>query len=862
MFDNKNTYLKLIVLILCFSSCKSPFNYVSKQIDSNWQFKSVEDTLWLKANVPGSVHTDLIANGIIEDPFYRLNEKKQQWIDKKDWVYATNFNIKDRVLKKDNIELEFKGLDTYANIYINDSLILITENMFRGYNLKVKPLLKSGSNSLKIVLNSPIRLGLDKRDALGYKLPNAVNDQSENGGLGEKQVAVFSRKAGYHFGWDWGPRLVSSGIWQDIELNAWNKAAFSDVYVKQTEISNNRAHLIAILEIEATHDFKALINIKIDSVNSVKHKLDLKKGSNKIEIPIKIENPEFWWTNGLGNQKLYQFTFELKKGAKILALNSKNIGLKTLELVQEKDSVGESFYFKLNGFPVFMKGANYIPQDVFLNRVTIADYEQIVKDMVDANFNMIRVWGGGIYEKEIFYDLCDKNGILVWQDFMFSCAMYPGDEAFLENVKQEAVYNIKRLRNHTSLALWCGNNENLVGWKNWGWINDLYNNQGPEIVAKVWKAYTDVFHEILPDIVKELDADTFYWASSPMSKLGEDATLTSGDYHYWRVWGQKEAFSTFNEYIPRFMSEYGFQSFPEFESVKKYTIESDWDIYSEVMQSHQRSIIGNINIEYYMDSMYRKPKDFQSFLYVSQLLQAKGMQTAIEAHRRNMPYCMGSLYWQINDCWPVASWSTIDYFGNWKASHFKVKEFYKAIKSMFYVSKNQLELHIVSDELADRKANLKLKLLNFNGELLNSFEKEIDIKLNSSTVYFSTEWDKIIPKNKRSNALIVSELIGENNEVIDENIYLFETEKLLELTKPTFKYSISKEEEGRFIIELSSNVFAKDVRISTSVHGKFSNNYFNMLPFKKYRIYFDLEGNKYENNILETIEIMSLFDSY
>jgi beta-mannosidase len=396
-----------------------------------------------------------------------------------------------------------------------------------------------GDNTLRIVFDSPIKIGLEKRENLGYRLSNAVNDQSENGGLGKKQVAVLSRKAGYHFGWDWGPRLVSSGIWQDIELNAWNHAAIRDIQVYQPKVTNELAQLRAEFEIEATHEFTASLNIKIDSVLSVQQEIDLKKGVNKIAFPLEIINPELWWTNGLGNPKLYKFDFELNLDAKLLASHSKKIGVKTLKVVQQKDSIGESFYFKLNGHPVFMKGANYIPQDVFLNRVKTQDYEHIIKNMVDANYNMIRVWGGGIYEKDIFYDLCDQYGILVWQDFMFACAMYPGDKAFLENVKKEAEYNVKRLRNHTSIALWCGNNENFIGWKTWGWVYEIQILQGKKIVKKVWKAYEDVFHDILPKTIKKLDPDTFYWSSSPTAAQGKKSTLTSGDYHLLGSLGAK-----------------------------------------------------------------------------------------------------------------------------------------------------------------------------------------------------------------------------------------------------------------------------------------------------------------------------------
>ncbi|WP_052415528.1 beta-mannosidase [Algibacter lectus] len=816
----------------------------------------------LKAEVPGSIHTDLIQNGIIEDPFYRLNEKDQQWIDKNDWEYKTVFNIDDAILDKERIELNFKGLDTYANVFLNDSLVATTNNMFVGNKLNCKSILKLGENKLKIVFDSPIKTGLKKREALGYQLPNAVNDQSENGGLGKKQVAVFNRKAGYHFGWDWGPRLVTSGIWQDVELHAWDNAIIRDAYIKQDKISKNIALLNAELDIHATHQFKAFLNVKIDSVLFVQKEIELQKGDNKISMPIEIENPKLWWTNGLGKQKLYQVDIELGERGKILATNSNKIGLKTLQVVQEKDSVGESFYFKLNGHSVFMKGANYIPQDVFLNRVTVEDYETVVKNMVEANYNMIRVWGGGVYEKDVFYNLCDKYGILVWQDFMFACAMYPGDEAFLENVKEEAEYQVKRLRNHTSIALWCGNNENLIAWKNWGWINEILNTQGPDVVDIVWKGYQDVFHNILPNVVKDLDNDTFYWASSPTSARGEDSNLSSGDYHYWGVWGQQEPFSTFNEYIPRFMSEYGFQSFPEFESVKKYTIEDDWDIYSDVMKSHQRSNIGNKNIERYMKYWYRAPKDFESFLYVSQLLQAKGMKIAIEAHRRNMPYCMGSLYWQINDCWPVASWSTIDYYGNWKASHYQVKELYKPIKSMFFENDKALELHIVSDELKNKKAYLNLEVVNFNGDVLNTFKSDINIESNASSVYFSTDIKDLINGHKKESTFVVARLLGEDNIVFDESLFFFKPSRKLKLTEPNINYKILNQEENRIVLEICTDVLVKDVRLKTPAKGRFSNNYFDMVPNKNYTVYFNLEVPISSGEFKNSLSIVSLYNSY
>lgn len=855
-------YLTVTFLVIFAGSCKNTPNYLSKKLDSNWTFKAIKDSVWLKAIVPGSVHTDLIANQIIKDPFYRLNEKNVQWVDKQDWEYQTSFTVEKTLFEKDVIELDFKGLDTYASIFLNNQLILETNNMFVGYKIDCKKHLKQGENSLKIIFKSPIQKGLEKRNQLGYQLPNAVNDQSENGGLGKKQVAVFSRKAGYHFGWDWGPRLVSSGIWKEIKLNAWNKANITDVYIQQNQLSKKEASLNAQIEIMATSPFSSQITILVDDENAITQNVDLKKGSNKIKIPIRIKKPKLWWTNGLGAQKLYTITTKLHQQEKTLAVDSKKIGLKTLEVVQDKDSIGESFYFKLNGHPVFMKGANYIPQDVFLNRVTRNDYQKIIKNMVDANFNMIRVWGGGIYEKDLFYDLCDENGILVWQDFMFACAMYPGDTSFLKNVKKEAEYNVKRLRNHTSIALWCGNNENLTAWKNWGWINEVKNTQGDKIVDTIWKGYQDVFHTILPKVVQELDNDTFYWASSPTSARGKDATLTSGDYHYWKVWGQQAPLTTFNTYIPRFMSEYGFQSFPEFKAVKQYTTQEDWSIYSDVMNSHQRSPIGNKNIEMYMKSWYNTPKDFESFLYVSQLLQAKAMKIAIEAHRRNMPYCMGSLYWQINDCWPVASWSSIDYYGNWKASHYKVKELYAPVKTLFFKTDNTIDIHIVSDYLTDTKAKLHLKLINFKGEILNQTEAEITVKANSSNIYLNLKEEEFTKKHNLKEALLVSELMLPDQTILDESMYYFKEPNKLNLTKPTLSYTVKLVSKKEVLLQISTNTLAKNVRFSTSLQGHFSNNYFDVLPNKTHSISFTSAKEINVEEFKQTLTTTSLINTY
>ncbi|HRZ22178.1 MAG TPA: glycoside hydrolase family 2 protein, partial [Bacteroidales bacterium] len=604
----------------------------------------------MPATVPGTVHTDLLVNKAIEDPFYRLNERQLQWIDKKDWEYRTAFVMDRTTLARENIDLVFQGLDTYAEVFLNEKQVLQADNMFRTWRISGKDYLKEGTNSLRIRFLSPVNEGLKKLQANGYPLP-ASNDQSETGGLGDQRVSPFVRKAPYHFGWDWGPRLVTSGIWRPICLEAWDEGRISDLNVRAIKIDPDHADLEVQFSVVSGKGTRLNARIYADSMLIHEEALNPMPGENPVRIPVSIQQPELWWPNGMGNQKIYRIRVIVGKGNEMADEAEITTGLRTLRLVQEPDpdGSGKSFYFEVNGVPVFAKGANYIPNDVFLTRVTPDRYEYIVRSAAEARMNMLRVWGGGIYENDLFYDLCDRYGIMIWQDFMFACSMYPGDDAFLESVRLEATDNVKRLRNHPCIVLWCGNNEIETAWaewdenRGWGW-KQQYNH---EQRSAIWKAYDTLFHRMLPAIVAEYDPAVPYWHSSPSAGFGQLAgyDTRSGDMHYWGVWHGLHPFSDFRTYRARFMSEYGFQSFPEFSSVKRYTLPEDYDIESEVMMSHQRSGIGNLRIRQYMEPDYKVPKDFEQFLYVGQLLQAEAIKMAIECHRSDMPYCMGTLYW-------------------------------------------------------------------------------------------------------------------------------------------------------------------------------------------------------------------------
>ena len=850
-----------LLFIFLLYNCSNE-NNDSIEISENWTFKNNIDSVWLEASVPGDVHTDLLKNGLIEDPFYRLNEHDLQWIDKTDWEYKTEFDLSQKDLNSHSLALEFQGIDTYSSIYLNDSLIGTTDNMFIGKTVDIKNFAKLGKNKLYIKLFSPINKGVKLHDSLGYDISSFNgNDLAEIGKVeGNKRVSVFTRKAPYHFGWDWGPRLVTSGIWQPINIKTWNYFNIEDLYIRQISLNEN-ASLVAEIELESYLEIDEMISeIYVDNQKVSTDLIYINKGANKIEIPFTIKDYELWWPNGMGNQNMYDVKVKLQSNNNFVT-SSKRVGLREINLVTSQDSVGNNFYFEVNKKPVFMKGVNYIPQDIFLNRVSDDKYEELLESAVDANMNMIRVWGGGIYENEIFYNLCDEKGLLVWQDFMFACAMYPGDEDFLKSVEQEAKYNVKRLRGHPSIALWCGNNEVRSAWKNWGWEKDVMENQSPEIASVISKAYDDVFHKILPEVVNNLDTSTAYWPSSPGSTFsGGTESYTSGDAHYWGVWWGKEDFESYNQKVPRFMSEFGFQSFPEFSSVDKYTNESDYSIYSEVMKSHQRSSIGNSTIEDYMLRHYNKPKSFKGYLYVSQILQAYGMSIGMESHRRNKGYSMGSLYWQLNDCWPVASWSSIDYFGKWKALHYSTKKAFQPVLINFLKTDSEIELHIISDLLESKEVDLNLKVLSFSGEVLYELNKSYLLQQNSTMKAQSLSIDWLNKNFDPNSSLLVASLFSEEIEISNNNYYLSEF-KDIKLTKPLIEYEID-ELINTFEVSLKSKNLVKNVFVDIASSQNFSDNYFDMIPGKEYKISINKEESLTLDDIKRKINFLSLFDTY
>lgn len=803
-----------------------------KNLHEGWKFRQARLTNWYPATVPGVVHTDLLQNKIIEDPFFRLNERGLQWIDKEDWVYETCFTLAADMMRKENMELVFEGLDTYADVYLNDECILKANNMFRRWSIPVRQYIREENNILKVYFHSPVKIDVPKWDALPYQYP-ASNDQSENGGLFNKKISIFARKAGYHYGWDWGPRLVTSGIWRPVYIRAWSDLRINDVFIEQKEVGAGRAVIAGHVELDADKDMDGvLVTITDEATGRVlgEWQADLKRGTNRVTVDFVLHKPKLWWSNGLGEPFLYRFRTDIIAGGELLDSKTERVGIRSLKVVHQPDKDGHTFYIELNGRPVFAKGANYIPLDNFLPRVTPENYKRTILDAAGVNMNMLRVWGGGIYENDVFYDLCDEHGIMIWQDFMFACSMYPAEGALLDNIHQEAVDNVKRLRNHACIALWCGNNECQDAWLGWGWKREI-ERQNKEYADKIWAQYRQQYHVTLPGVVREYAPGTFYWPSSPFAFEGEMSGTTDGDRHYWSVWHGKAPISDYDSEKSRFFSEYGFQSFPEFESVKRYApYPEDWDIRSEVMMSHQRGgDHANGLIETYLLNEYKKPRDFRAFLYMNHVLQGDAIKTAIESHRRQMPYNMGTLFWQHNDCWPVASWASRDYYGRWKAQHYYVRKAYDDILISPVVEGDDLKVYAVSDRLENTSGRLQLQVCQFDGTVVHHWGKSVGISGNDSRVCFSAPLAKLLEGANRGTVYVRVDYTDKSGRVYHNN-YCLGKQKDMDYPKVDLQTEV-RSIEGGYEVTVSADKFDRAVCLSVADNESvYSDNYFDVQP--------------------------------
>ncbi len=823
----------------------------SQALHEGWSFRQVGRAETYPATVPGVVHLDLFENKLIGDPFYRDYEKGLQWIGKTDWEYRTVFDTSPEVLARRHVDLVFDGLDTYAKVSLNGREILSADNMYRQWRVPVRAFLKARRNELTVLFRSPINEDLPKVTARGYELP-AANDAGE-------KTSVYARKAPYSFGWDWGPRFVTCGIWRPVRLETWDEARIADVVVRQKTLAPDRASLLAEVEVVVARPPGAAggasLAVSVEGVpDPFVAKLALKDGTQAVSVPLEIASPRLWWPNGYGEQPLYRVTTRLLVGGVPADEQKTRIGLRTLELRRQEDEFGKSFEFVVNGVPIFAKGANWIPADSFLPRLTRERYASLLGSAAAAHMNMLRVWGGGIYEDDDFYDLADELGLLVWQDFHFSCSLYPADEKFLANVEVEAEQTVRRLRNHPSLALWNGNNEIEAGWFGWGWKDRL--------PGWLWNDYKAIFHDLLPRTVARLDPTRSYWPSSPSANLEAlPGDCCNGDMHYWGVWHGQEPFSNYEKQRARFMSEYGFQSFPEMKTIRSFARWDDLALESPVMLSHQKNARGNQLIREYMLRDFAEPKDFASFLYVSQVLQAEGIKVGAEALRRARPRTMGSLYWQLDDCWPVASWSSIDYFGRWKALHYYARRFYAPVLASTSEEDGQVVVTLVSDRTVPFPAQLAVRLRDLSGAVLWEETKPLEVAALASQPVLSVARQTLLSGRDPKQVFLQVELVADGQPVA-ANRRFFVPPKELALQKPRITTQV-EDGGGVLRVRLSSDTLARHVRLAYDAdEGFFEDNYFDLLPGSLVDVVYKPKGDVSPAAFKQGFSVISLVDAF
>lgn len=821
-------------------------------LDKGWEFSQAGSNEWMSARVPGTVHQDLLDHGRLPDPFYGMNEQKVQWVEKEDWLYRTVFTVTADQLKSDAAWLTFEGLDTYADVYLNGSLLLKADNMFVGHKLAVKDVLREGENRLMIRFRSPVEETAPQWDTDGFNYP-ADNDHSE------KRMSVYTRKAPYSYGWDWGIRLATSGIWRPVKLTFCNGAAIDDFFVRQQEVTEQVAKVDNQLEINNVTTTPKEAQVKVvyaygEQADTLTRTVVLQPGKNSLSMPAWIEKPHLWMPNGWGDPALYTFTATVSVDGKVVASREEAIGLRSIRVVMEDDKDGKSFYFEVNGKPMFAKGSNYIPGDALLPNMTGERYARLFEDIRAANMNMVRVWGGGIYEDDRFYEEADRNGILVWQDFIFACTTYPHDPTFLKRVSEEAVYNMRRLRNHASLAMWCGNNEIYEGMRYWGW-KDKYS---PVVWKEMTEGYDVLFRQLLPELVEANDPGRFYMHGSPYeANWGRPESWKIADSHNWGTWYGQKPFESLDTEIPRFMSEYGFQAFPEMKTIRMFASPEDYELESPVMNAHQKASIGNFLIKKTMALYYKVPEKFEDLIYAGLILQGQGMRHGIEAHRRHRPYCMGSLPWQLNDSWPVVSWSSIDYYGNWKAMHYQIRRAFAPVLVDAIKEGNNLSYYIMSDRLTDEELTLNLELMDFNGKVYRKQKVDGLLPANTSKLFYQEPVEQALAGRDSATTFMHMVVKSKKGEVLSDEIYYFAHPKDQFLPKTPLHWQV-KQKKGYCEVTVKADKLARDIFIEVPVQGvRFSDNFFDLLPGQKKKVIITSPDGKSLDHLQVTVHQLS-----
>jgi beta-mannosidase len=799
-------------------------------LDGAWQFRQSNEAQWKKAQVPGCVHTDLLALGEIPDPFIGLNEKEVGWVAEADWEYRRLFTPDPSLLDMQRITLNCAGLDTLADVYLNGTLLGQADNMYIPWEWQMKGHLHRGENELRIFFHSPVEYVRAKNQA--RRIPEMAAGMP--GG-------PYLRKAPSHFGWDWGPVLPTLGIWRPVSLQAWDSARLEDIHLRQEHLPDGSVNLEVQVEVEAWSDQPLSLCANLRHPGGTAEQPKVQVAEKNARITFHLTSPQLWYPNGLGDQPLYQLQVQLCTPEVIVDERSFQVGLRKLELVRKPDAWGESFGFTVNGIPLFAKGSNWIPADSFPSRLTPQRYEFLLSSAAQAHQNMLRVWGGGYYEDEAFYDLCDRLGILVWQDFMFACAYAPLDDpAYMANLRSEVHSTVRRLRHRACLALWCGNNEvNLIaGYAGWG-------KKNPELGRR----HEEFFYHLLPSWISEDDPDTAYWASSPcQGKPGFDPKVTAGDTHNWEVFHMLRPFSFYRKLKSRFVSEFGFTALPDLRTIEAFvsvaarheaisanvaarneaTSQSDeLQLFSKTMLHHQRSQGGNDKITYYLADRFLIPKSFTDMVYLSQVLQAEGIRTGVEHWRRQPEKTRGALYWQLNDCWPVVSWSSIDYYGRWKALHYASRRFYAPILLSIAEDAHHPEIHVSNDTALSWQGEMHWSLETLQGTPIKQGSLAVDVPASSSQRVAALDFSRKLDHRQRGQAVLVCELL-QDGLVFTRRVMTFLPEKALHLPDPALQ--VTHRVKGELLeISIKAQALARfvEVRLKES-DAIFSDNYFDL----------------------------------
>ncbi len=822
---------------------------------TSWQFREADTKKWLPAQVPGCVHRDLIRNKRIPDPFWSTNELGLQWIEERNWEYRAEFDVPEAMMGEEQVELVADGLDTVAEVFVNGALVLESDNMFQSHRVPVKARLLPGRNEILVRFGSAMAYIRSRR--LEHQ-PREFNDP-----VGRSQVI---RKEQCQFGWDWAPRLVTCGIWRDIRLEGWSGNRLDGMRIEQVHEQGGGVSLRVVGE-PARPGAPCVYRCTVTRDGA-----EVASGSGGGAILLRIPEPALWWPRDHGHQPLYSVVLELldPSGAVVLDSLVRRIGLRTIVLERKPDEWGEGFRFVVNGRPIFAKGANWIPAHSFVAGLGREEYARDLRSAAEAHMNMMRVWGGGIYEAEEFYDLCDELGLLVWQDFMFACSVYPADDSFLAGVRAEAEAQVRRLRHRACLALWCGNNE-IEG------LNHHDFQSKPGLRAQ----YDALFHGVLPEVVARLDGVTGYWPTSPYRGTGEgthtfEVGEKRGDTHFWDVWHSRKPVKDYEKYLFRFVSEFGMQSFSSPATQATFCPPGDGNIFGPAMENHQKNGGGNKTILDYVAEAYRFPKDQASLIYLSQLNQALCMQVGVEHYRRTMPRCMGALYWQLNDCWPCASWSGLEFNGKWKALHHVARRFFspalvsahvpgeetRGIGNYRGTTVREVHLHTVYDSAEPATGRLSWKLLHLGGRRLGGGRMRVRLRYGESIRQKTLDLSGPISKHGRDNIILRIALdIGDTR--ASEGTVFLTPPRFLSLPKPKTTAEIEALGPTRFRIQFLSNVFQHRFAFDLGDLAHFSSdNYFDLYAGEPRTIEVHLERPARKGLLRKNLTYQSLVDTY